>query len=216
MEWVMLALRAISAGLSIWGSVSQGNAEREQARTNQQRAEVAGGWNDQQQQWNKQQIDWAIDEIEDRQEDLTRQAGRDDATLLTQSAASGIMGPMVDQARGYTAGEYNRAIGRLQDEIGRNETRKGWVDTQGQWADIQQQWGIDDYQSLIDQSYVNQAFNIGNTLLATGANIYGWGANQNLWGSGLQDAAGNLIKPYFSQPKETRGRLRDWNLGFGG
>ena len=70
------------------------------------------------------------------------------------------------------------------------------------------------YQSLIDQSYVNQAFNIGITLLGTGANIYGWGANENLWGSGMPDNAGNVIQPYFSQPKQTRGSLWSWNKGF--
>lgn len=230
MDFITPTLLLLSAGANIWGSISQAKADRRQARTNQARAEVAGTWNDQKLAWDKQQmdwqqeqIDWANEQIADQQEDLGRQAERDDATLLTQSAAAGIMGPMVDQARGYTAGEYNRAISRLQEQIGRNETQKGWIDTQkgwadtqGQWADVQQQWGIDDYQSLIDQSYVNQAFNIGTTLLGTGANIYGWGASENLWGSGMTDNAGNVIKPYFSQPKATRGRLRDWNRGFGG
>ena len=157
----------------------------------------------------------------DQQEDLGRQAERDDATLLTPERRSRHHGTDGDQARGYTAGEYNRAISRLQEQIRRNETQKGWideqkgwVDTQGQWADIQQQWGIDDYQSLIDQSYVNQAFNIGTTLLGTGDKIYGWGANENLWGSGKLDNAGNVIKPYFSQPKSTRGSLWNWNGGF--
>jgi hypothetical protein len=228
MDPVTLTLLVLSAGASIGGAISQGKAERKQARTNQQRAEVAGTWNDQKLEWDKQQMDWQQQQIDwlnaqlaDQQEDLGRQAERDDATLLTQSAAMGIMGPMVDQARGYTAGEYNRAISRLQEQIGRNETQKswidtqkGWVDTQGQWADIQQQWGVDDYQSLIDQSYVNQAFNIGTTLLGTGANIYGWGANENLWGSGMPDNAGNVIQPYFKQPKTTRGSLWSWNKGF--
>ena len=228
MDFITPTLLLLSLGTNIWGAVSQGEAERRQAITNQERAEVAGTWNDRKLAWDKrqmgwqqQQIDWSNAQLADQQEDLGRQAERDDATLLTQSAAMGIGGPMVDQARAYTAGEYNRAISRLQEQIGRNETQKGWIDTQkgwadtqGQWADIQQQWGIDDYQSLIDQSYVNQAFNIGTTLLGTGANIYGWGANENLWGSGMPDNAGNVIQPYFKQPKTTRGSLWSWNKGF--
>ncbi len=171
LPWILLAL---SAGLGIWGAVSQGNAEREQAQQDFDRAEIETGW--------------AIDDtLREKQQAL---AGMNAATI-----ASGISGDSVEQALGYTAGEYNRVIEQIN-------TKKDWAQ--------------DDLDEFMQQSKINQYFNIGSSLLTGTTQAYGLGVDQNLWGPGIQDqVTGNVIKPYFRQDRSTRGSLFDWNRGYG-
>ena len=171
LPWILLAL---SAGLGIWGAVSQGNAEREQAQQDFDRAEIETGW--------------AIDDtLREKQQAL---AGMNAATI-----ASGISGDSVEQALGYTAGEYNRVIEQIN-------TKKDWAQ--------------DDLDEFMQQSKINQYFNIGSSLLTGGRQAYGLGVDQNLWGPGIQDqVTGSVIKPYFRQDRSARGSLFDWNRGYG-
>jgi len=171
LPWILLAL---SAGLGIWGAVSQGNVEREQAQQDFDRAEIETGW--------------AIDDtLREKQQAL---AGMNAATI-----ASGISGDSVEQALGYTAGEYNRVIDRIN-------TKKDWAQ--------------DDLEDFMQQSKINQYFNIGSSLLTGGTQAYGLGVDQNLWGPGIRDqVTGSVIKPYFRQDRSARGSLFDWNRGYG-
>lgn len=172
LPWILLAL---SAGLGIWGAVSKGNAEREQAQQDFDRAEIETGW--------------AIDDtLREKQQAL---AGMNAATI-----ASGISGDSVEQALGYTAGEYNRVIEQIN-------TKKDWAQ--------------DDLSAFMAQSRINQYFNIGSTLLTGAQGGYALGVDQNLWGPGmLNPVSGEVVKPYFSQPKATRGSLYDWYGSYGG
>ena len=118
--WILMAL---SAGLGIWGAVSQGQAEREQAQTEADRY--------------NEQASWAIDEtLKEREQTI--------GTMNANMAAASISGDSADVAKGFTLGEYNRAIGKI-------ETQKDWTS--------------DDLNAFMAQSRVNQYFNIGSTLL---------------------------------------------------
>lgn len=170
--WILLAL---SAGLGIWGAVSQGQAEREQAQTEADRY--------------NEQASWAIDEtMREREQTM--------GTMNANMAAAGISGDSTDVAKGFTLGEYNRAIGKIE---------------------TQQDWASDDLNAFMAQSRVNQYFNIGSTLLTGVRGGYALGIDQNLWGPGkFNPVSGEVVKPYFNQPKATRGSLYDWYRSYGG
>lgn len=130
-------LLALAGGaLSIWGSIEQGKDERAQAAKDAARVQ--------------EQIDWTRDDtVREREQSL--------GSLTASMAAAGISGESAENAVSYTAGEYNRALTRL---------------------DTQKEWSQDDLEEFQQQSKVNQLFNIGTTLLSTGAKI-GIGLYQN-------------------------------------
>jgi len=155
-----MLLSVVGGGMQIYGNMKQGAYEREQARLQAER-------NAQQIAWQKEQLGWQSDDLE---------RGKDAAvgTLLTQTAAMGISGPSVDQAKGTTIGEFNRALSRIDQQQG--------------MLDKQKNWGSADLDSFLKQSQTNQMFNNMSTLLTTGANL-GFGAYQM-----------NLAKPPAQSP----------------
>lgn len=146
-----MILAAVGGGLDIFSKISQGKAEREQAAVDTARA-------NQQAQWQQGQIQW-------QQNDLSRQKGAAIGSLLTSSAAAGISGPSVSAQKGFAAGEYNRAISRLQTQSDQIETQKGWNNS--------------DLDTFSKQSKFNQWTGIAGSLLTTGSSMYGSFASRN-------------------------------------
>ncbi len=138
-----LILSAVGGGIQIAGNVKQGQYERAQA---EREYEIAK----RQQQWQREEMDWNI-------EDAQRQKESAVGTLLTNTAALGIAGPSIDQAKGTTIGEYNRAISRI-------ETQKDWTREQDAWM----KENLDMFKK---QSRANQTFSNVSTLLTTGSNM---------------------------------------------
>lgn len=149
---VMTILALASAAANIIGAHYQGNSERERNKDATERANRQIGWQNEQLQWGK--------------DDLGKQKEAAVGSLLTQSAALGIGGPSVDAARGYTIGEYNRAISQVGKQIGWNNQRSGW--------------NTEDMSLFNDQSRFNQAVGIGSTILTTGVNYYSHKAQLDL------------------------------------
>jgi hypothetical protein len=130
-----------------------------------------------------EQVGWTIEDTEDQRD---KSLGSMNAAM----AASGIGGDSAELAMGHSAGEYNRVISQL---------------------DTKKDWATDDLNTFLQQSKVNQAFNIGSSLLTTAQSGYQWGVNQNLWGPGAIDPFnGSVVQPYFKQDKATRGSLFNW------
>lgn len=138
-----LLLSVVGGGVQMLGNMKQGAYEREQARLQAER-------NAQQVAWQKEQLGWESADLERGKEAAV-------GTLLTNTAAIGISGPSVQQAKGTTIGEFNRALSRIDQQQG--------------MLDKQKNWGSADLDSFIKQSQTNQMFNNMSTLLTTGANI---------------------------------------------
>ena len=147
---VMTILALASAAANIIGAHYQGNSERERNKLATERANQQIGWQNEQLQWGK--------------DDLGRQRESAIGSLLTQSAALGIGGPSVDAARGYTIGEYNRAISQVDKQIGWNNQQSGW--------------NSEDMDLFNLQSKFNQSVGIGSSLLTMGTNLYGNAENK--------------------------------------
>lgn len=146
---LMTILALASAASGILGSISQGQSERERNKLATERA-------NQQITWQNQQLDWTKD-------DLGREKESAVGSLLTQSAALGIGGPSVDAMKGYTIGEYNRAISRAETQTG--------------WNNEMATWNKDDLDLANRQSYFNEAVGIGSSLLTMGTNLYSTSEN---------------------------------------
>lgn len=159
-----LVISAIGGVVDIVGKHKQGEYEREQARIQADRNAQQIGWQETEADWNKQNIGW-------QKEDLEKDKRASVGTLLTNTAAMGVGGPLVSSAKGNMLGEYNRALSQMDEQIGRIDTQKGWM---GQ----QKSWGSEDLTSFTDQSKWNQGFGITSTLLTAGANV-GFAAYQN-------------------------------------
>lgn len=140
----LMILSLASAAASIAGSIAGGRSERERNKINADRV-------NQQLEWQNQQLEWQKD-------NLGRQKEADVGSLLTQAGALGVSGPSIDAVKGYTVGEYNRAINQTETQIG--------------WNRQQADWNMNDMESANRQSMFNQAVGIGGTLLTTGANMY--------------------------------------------
>ena len=159
-----LVISAIGGAVKLYGQAKQGEYEREQARLQAERNSQQIGWQETEADWGKENIGW-------QKEDLNRDKRASVGTLLTNTAAMGVGGPLVSSAKGSMLGEYNRALSRMDEQIGRIDTQKGWL---GQ----QRSWGAADLATFSDQSKFNQRMGMTDTLLTTGANI-GFGAYQN-------------------------------------
>ena len=159
-----LVISAIGGAVKLYGQAKQGEYEREQARLQTERNSQQIGWQETEADWGKQNIGW-------QKEDLERDKRGAVGTLLTNTAAMGVGGPLVSSAKGNMLGEYNRALYRMDEQIGRIDTQKGWL---GQ----QRSWGAADLATFSDQSRFNQSMGITDTLLTTGSNI-AFGAYQN-------------------------------------
>jgi len=147
---ISMILSAIGGGISLIGQAKQGEYERAQAELATQR--------------NAEQIGWQQDILGNQSEDLERDKRGSVGTLLTNTAAMGVGGPLVSAAKGSMIGEYNRALSR--------------IDTQSKQLDIQKGWGAADLNTFEDQSKWNQGMAMTNTLLTTGANM-GFSMYQN-------------------------------------
>ncbi len=147
---VMTILALAGAAASIWGSIAQGKSERERNRVATQRANQQIGWNNEQIGWQK--------------DDLSKQKESAIGSLLTQTAALGIGGPSVDARKGYTIGEFNRAIAQTDKQRG--------------WNSQQIDWNTEDMDLFNTQSRFNQSVGIGSSLLTMGTSLYGNAENK--------------------------------------
>lgn len=146
---LLTILSLASTAASIAGSISSGRSERDRNRIAAERAS-------QQAQWQNEQLEW-------QKEDLGRQKEADVGTLLTQSAALGVSGPSIDAIKGYTVGEYNRAIGQVETQIG--------------WNNQMNEWNLQDVKAANKQSLFNEAVGIGSSLITSGINMYSMNEN---------------------------------------
>ena len=146
---LLMILSLASTAASIAGSISGGKSERERNTINAERSR-------QQMEWQNEQLGWQKD-------NLGRQKESDVGSLLTQSGALGVSGPSIDAIKGYTVGEYNRAIDQAETQIGWNNQMSGW--------------NMEDMQSANKQSMFNEAVGIGSSLVTSGANLYSLNEN---------------------------------------
>lgn len=162
-------LTLASAASNVIGAHVQGKSERERNRIATERANQQIGWQNEQLQWGK--------------DDLEKQKEAAVGSLLTQSAALGIGGPSVDAAKGYTIGEYNRAMSQVDKQIGWNNQQLGW--------------NKEDMNLFNQQSRFNQSVGIGSSLLTMGTNLYGNAENKK-YKSLYEDAKKNYTNTFNS------------------
>ena len=148
MGWLIglsIALSAVSTGLQVWGAHQQGIAERRQLNKEAGRE--------------KERLEHLEGQYRDQREDIQRESEFTDSSILTAAAASGIQGPMADATRGFSLEEYNRAIGRLDEELGMAQKSSAWT--------------LEDISAGIEQSRWNQGFSVASSILGGAADITG-------------------------------------------
>lgn len=163
---VSIALSLIGTGVRAVGAHLQGKAERRQLRKEKQRE--------------GERQEFLEGQYAEKEKDIVKESEFTASSLLAGAAAAGIEGPMAAATRGFTLEEYNRAISMLGDEL--EMAKKGSA------------WTIQDIETGIEQSKINQAYNVGATLLGGAADAIGLGYQSSIMKK-ARSGVGPRIRP---------------------
>lgn len=144
---ISIALSLVGSGVKAVGHWMQGRAERKQLEKEKGR--------EMERQY------YLESQYAEKEKDIRQESEFATSSLLTGAAAAGIEGPMAAATRGFTLEEYNRAISMLGDELGMAQKSSAWT--------------LEDIETGIEQSKINQYYNIGATLLTGASDAIGLG-----------------------------------------